>query len=190
MDVKKVGAWPIFVSALALILLLVHTFGWGMAHVDNTSIILLALMLLSPFVSTIRKLKVGEFEAEIGAQEVKELTADAKAILPAAEATGVAQPLPSDLLGSIETIKLLVTVDRVLALAKLRIEIERILRDLITRHAPHGPKQITFSIQTMAQQLTATKTIEPGVLPLIRRVADVSNRAIPGNDIDAADTAQ
>jgi len=63
--------FPFLVSALALLLLVINTFGWGELRVDTTSIFLLALIILAPVTDLIKKVKFGEFEAEIGSREIE-----------------------------------------------------------------------------------------------------------------------
>lgn len=55
--------WFVMLSALAL--LATHSFGFQGVIVDNTSLILLVIILASPFIAAIRKIKIGDFEAEI-----------------------------------------------------------------------------------------------------------------------------
>ncbi len=50
--------------------------------VDSTSLILLPLVLISPFVAAIKKVKMGEFEAEIEPEEVKRVAQRAEKSLP------------------------------------------------------------------------------------------------------------
>jgi hypothetical protein len=58
---------------VALLLLVAHTLRLATLTVDSTSILLLVVMLVSPFVAAIKKIKFGEFEAEIDPAEVKRL---------------------------------------------------------------------------------------------------------------------
>src|SRR5438552_11689266 len=58
---------------LGVAMLLAHSFSFSRIKVDNTSIILLVVILLSPFISAITKIKFGEFEAEIDPKEVQKI---------------------------------------------------------------------------------------------------------------------
>ena len=64
--------WVVLTGALAL--LVVHSIGVTAVIVDNTSLVLLLIILASPFIAAIRKIKIGEFEAEIQPDEVKRVT--------------------------------------------------------------------------------------------------------------------
>jgi hypothetical protein len=54
-------------------MLAAHTFSLDRIKVDNTSIILLLVILLSPVISAITRIKYGDFEAEIDPKEVQKL---------------------------------------------------------------------------------------------------------------------
>ena len=63
-------------SLLALGMLITHSVPDKNITVDNTSIILLIIIFLSPFISAIKKIKFGDFEAEIDSKEVQKIKAD------------------------------------------------------------------------------------------------------------------
>ena len=58
---------------LALAMLIAHTVSFDPVKVDNVSIILLIVIVLSPFTTAITKIKIGEFEAEINPEEVRRI---------------------------------------------------------------------------------------------------------------------
>src|SRR5690349_4230198 len=76
--------WVVLVAAVSLFA--AHTFGLRPIVVDNTSLILLVLILVSPFVAAIKKIKIGEFEAEIEPEEVRRITEEVQRSLPSAPA--------------------------------------------------------------------------------------------------------
>ena len=104
---------------LGLAMLLAHTFSFSVIKVDNTSIILLLVIFLSPFISAITKIKYGDFEAEIDPREVQKLKNEVSA--QAVNANESAQN--SEVEQTIINISTLVESDPILALAKLRIEL-------------------------------------------------------------------
>ena len=61
-------------------MLLAHTFSFNVVKVDNTSIILLLVIFLSPFISAITKIKYGDFEAEINPKEVQKIKNELSAL--------------------------------------------------------------------------------------------------------------
>ena len=68
---------PWIVFAIAFILLVSHLLSWDRITIDITTLILLAILLICPFVEQIRKIRVGEFEAEIEPSEVKKVELEA-----------------------------------------------------------------------------------------------------------------
>ncbi|MFC1588849.1 hypothetical protein ACFL3P_01105 [Pseudomonadota bacterium] len=68
--------WVTFLIALAL--LVSHSFKVTTLSVDSTSILLLVVMLISPFVAAIKKIKFGDFEAEIDPKEIQRIKSDAE----------------------------------------------------------------------------------------------------------------
>ena len=53
------------VSLITFVLLIIHTFSISDIKIDNITLALLLLLLISPFISQIKKIKWGELEAEI-----------------------------------------------------------------------------------------------------------------------------
>lgn len=169
--------WATF--ALAAILLAAHTFGLGTVSVDSTSILLLVLMLVSPFVSTIRKVKWGDFEAEIDPKEVKRLRETAEAGL--AQATAPPESVP-EIRRTVAAILELGQEDKVLALAKLRIELEKILRRLgraLGIETTNRPNLLA----TIIHRLGAQEAIPQEMAGSLREVVAICNRAVHGESI-------
>jgi hypothetical protein len=67
---------------LILALLLWHVLGWSKLKVDNITLILVGALLVVPLFDSIRKIKLGEFEAEIAPKEVDAAVAKASGELP------------------------------------------------------------------------------------------------------------
>lgn len=178
-----------FVALLSFVLLVIYTFGFIKAKIDSISLILIAIILLSPYLSAIRKLKLGDFEAEIDPQEVKQLSNEAQLVLQTGDIDEAGE-LIDGLNQTLTNIQALVQVDRVLALAKLRIEIEKVLRELHRRQnldnnndkAPY-PKPLKL----IAHDLAYTEVIKHDLLPLVNKVLSVCNRAIHGEEIREED---
>ncbi len=127
--------WWIGMSVAAL-LLIAHSLRVTALTVDSTSLFLLGIMLLCPWLAALKRIKLGDFESEIDPAEVKRLTTDVSKALPhLQQKTGTAPPLVSP----IDAIKELASTDPVIALAKLRIELERTLRRLHSRARRSAP---------------------------------------------------
>ena len=57
-------------------MLAVHSLGVRVITVDTTSLFLVGFLLLCPWLAALKRIKIGDFEAEIDPAEVKRLTAD------------------------------------------------------------------------------------------------------------------
>lgn len=174
--------WVTFL--IALILLLCNTFSWGNVKVDITSLVLLAILLISPFASSLKKIKFGDFEAEINHQEVQKVKEEIEAQLPDSDEQKVQAP---ELLQAIDNIKTLVSTDHVIALAKLRIELEKIITRLfkMVGGQEQGDKQ--YSLVAMVRQLTLREVLPNDMSAPLQQVIFLCNRAVHGDDIRKQD---
>jgi hypothetical protein len=149
--------------------------------VDNTSLVLLALILLSPFVAAIKRVKIGEFEAEIDPKEVKRVTEEV--------ASKVSEPEMRHTSGedvehpTLVAIRELAKSDSIIALAKLRIELEMRLRRLRSRSSTGQIISRDAPLQHIIRDLTAHEILPRDLAPAIRDVLGLCNRAIHGEAI-------
>jgi hypothetical protein len=180
--------WITFLIALAL--LIIHSFGIKPIKVDNTSIILLILLLISPFISTIKRIKFGDFEAEIDSQEVKKLKEDVEKKIAESLDTVVerANPITNEIKNKIYN---LVENEPVLALAKLRIEIEKVISRL---HNRVGPKQVSLypsnrfvPLGKMLNDLSKTEFFPKDISRNLNEIIQICNRAVHGEEIKQTD---
>ena len=178
--------WLVLIVAAAM--LVAHSFGMQEIVVDNTSLVLLVLVLLSPFVAAIKKIKIGEFEAEIEPEEVKRVAEQAEKSLPelSLEAT-----LAPEVGATAAAIKALAESDPVIALAKLRIELESRLRRLHHRFEsdPH-PQRRPVALTHVIRNLVASEEFGSEFGAALRDVISICNRAIHGEDIREVDARQ
>jgi hypothetical protein len=176
--------WVTFI--LALLLLVSHTLSIDKVKVDNTTIILLLVLLTCPFISAIKRIKFGDFEAEIDPKEVRRIKEDVEAKM--AERAGIDEPPPSPVIVStIDTISKLSEEDPVLALAKLRMEIEKVINKLYQRVALQGKQKRVFSLSRMIIELSKSGLIAPDISHPMREVVSICNRAIHGEEIRPQD---
>ena len=162
---------------IALMLLVSHSLKLATLSVDATSILLLIIMLISPFVSAIKKIKYGDFEAEIDPKEIQRIKSEAE--------KNIDFSLQDDnekleINKTTNTIKEIAESDSVLALAKIRIEIEKILT-LIARASSIEIDRITLG--ALVNKLSNQEIISPGVSSSLREVVGICNRAIHGESI-------
>lgn len=167
------------IAIIGITLLVCHSFQLTIVTVDTISLILVAIILLSPFIAAIRRIKIGEFEAEIDSEEVKKVTEEVSSSLP--EAPQDTQP-PSDEPIAIQAIRELAKTDRVIALAKLRIEIETTLRKLLIRSGTRQDRK-TYSLIQITRDLAVREVFSRDLAASISDVISLCNRAIHGETI-------
>jgi len=168
---------------LGLGMLLAHTFSFNVVKVDNTSIILLLVIFLSPFISAITKIKYGDFEAEINPKEVQKIKNELSA-----QAMNANEPAQnSEIEETINSISTLVESDPILALAKLRIELEKALNRLFRMtHKEDKLKRVASPMQ-LIHKLSSEEILPKDIARTTREVISICNRAIHGEDIRKQD---
>jgi len=175
--------WAVLIVAAAM--LAAHGFGVHTFVVDNTSLILLFVILISPFVSAIRRIKIGDFEAEIDPEEVKQVARQAERAVPEPPTREGSGPKGLDVGAAIRN---LAETDPVVALAKLRIEIESLLRRLHQRTNHGTPLARTAApLSLLIRDLVSAEVIYPDMGAALRSVIAICNRAIHGEDIREVD---
>lgn len=175
---KTSKMFPILVSALALLLLVIHTFGWGALRVDSTSIFLLVLIVLAPLSDLIKKIKFGEFEAEIGSREIEKVS----------ESLGFSETDKPSISAQIQSdIPKLVESDPQLGMAKLRIELEKILKVIYLRVERPEFDIDRVPLSRLMNELAEKRVIPIALLSSIRDVLSLANRAIHGESIKVSD---
>lgn len=168
---------------LALAMLIAHTLSIDGIEIDNTSIILLIVILLSPFTTAIKRLKIGDFEAEIDPEEVRRINEEVSTRSGETERTERAPKIQD----TIEGIRDLVDSDPVLALANLRIELERALNRLYRLTHKDRSRERPLSIGRILHALENEEYIPAHTARLTREVVSISNRTLHGEDIRKQD---
>lgn len=165
---------PYTIFLIVLILLVSHLFNLSSFNIDNTTILLIVLLFVAPLSGSLRKIKFGEFEAEIQPEEVKQIETEVRN-LPQDENTP-----PYEINYTVEDIYSALQNDHVLALAKLRIELEKTIDKIILlRDANYHKKSLQFAIRYLeSKDIIDRKTIAP-----IKDVIAICNRAIHGEDV-------
>jgi len=158
--------------------------GWTQIRVDSTTLLLLALLLVSPFIEQLRKIKVGEFEAEIAPAEVEKVKSEMDRRLGTSE---IQEPVTPEVRSVGEDLLDLLYKDHVLALAKLRIELERALTRLHLSATPTARRRRPMGLNRLVGEL-----VQSGILPTqlsgpLREVIFLCNRAVHGEYVRLAD---
>jgi hypothetical protein len=172
--------WMTLLGALAL--LIVHTLSIETVKVDHVSVILLIVILLSPFILAIKKIKIGDFEAEIDPNEVQKIKEQVSRVTDSDKPS----PLP-EIESVVQALKQLVESDPVLALAKLRLEIEKHL-NRIYRATRKGESHDRFlTVGKLAHILSSEELLPKDVARTTRELVALCNRAMHGEDIRQED---
>lgn len=166
-------------------MLIAHTLSFQPIKIDNTSIILLLVILLSPFISAITKIKIGDFEAEIDPKEVKRIREEVSAQITESESDAPRQVLEAE--NTTKSIKALADTDPILALAKLRIELEKALNKLYRITHKDNRDRRSKTAGQLVHILSNTEILPPEIARSTREVISICNRAIHGEDIQRED---
>lgn len=168
---------------LGIGMLAAHTFSFDRVKVDNTSIVLLLVILLSPFISAITRIKYGDFEAEIDPKEVQKIKNEVSA-----QAITAHEPAQnSEIEQTINDIRALVQSDLILALAKLRIELEKSLNRLFRMTHKEEKSKRAVSPMQLIHRLASEEILPKDIAGTTREVMSICNRAIHGEDIRKED---
>ncbi len=168
---------------IALAMLIAHTISYDFIKVDNISIILLIVMLLSPFTTAITKIKIGDFEAEVNPEEVRKIKEQFESRSKNTDETAEMPEMDK----TIESIKSIAKSDPMLALAKLRIELEKILNKLLRLSRSDGDEERALSAGQLVYKLESNGTLPSDISVPTRNVIQICNRAIHGEDIREQD---
>jgi hypothetical protein len=138
------------------------------------------LILLVPLLELIRKIRIGEFEAEIQPREVAQAKAKISVDLPP-EA-----PTPDSTEEPYRELTELVHQDPQLGMAKLRIELETWLRRLYRAlHDDEPPRRVGMT--QLVRTLSEENVLAPEVAAAIRDILPLANRAAHGETVRPQD---
>lgn len=170
--------WIVFI--IAFILLISHLLAWDRIRIDTTTLILLAILLICPFIEQIRRIRVGEFEAEIAPSEVEKVKLEADRRLGTEESRNATTPkirtIHDDFMDLLDK-------DHVLALAKLRMELERTLNRLYLSSTPDAKQRKQFSLNRLVSTLVQSEVLPTQLSVPVREVVYLCNRAVHGEYI-------
>jgi hypothetical protein len=164
---------------LTLGLLVAHTLQWTRLTVDNVTLTLVGILFVVPFFESIRKIRFGEFEAEIAPKEVAAVVAKASSDLPALQAEDVPKNIKSS------QIMDLVRQDPQMGLAKLRIDIEQALRAVHRIGSPSETSKRMPPLSRIVNDLERTGNLSRDVATSLKEVLSIANRAVHGELVTA-----
>lgn len=174
--------WVTFL--LAIMLLAIHSFKLASISVDSTSILLLLIILISPFIASIRKIKYGDFEAEIDSKEVQKIKSEVENI---SDSNSAEQETRPEIYAATDSIRELAKSDPVIALAKIRIELEKVLNRLAKFSGIEVKRPV---LGLLVRSLSNYEILTPNLAKSLSDVISICNRAIHGESIseDSANT--
>lgn len=181
--VAKLVSWIGMVCAVFL--LGAHALRWDRIRVDWITLALIGILVAIPLLESVRRIKIGQIEAEIDPREVAEVRAiTAEEIGPTEDDPGPEPELYASILD-------LVHQEAPLGLAKLRIELEQLLKSLYSLAEPE------LAGRRLSSKRLIEGVISEGVIPAewgapLREVLSLSGRALHGEFIrpeDAEDLA-
>ncbi len=165
-------------------LLVVHTV-WP-ARVDATSLAILAIVALSPFLPSLRRIRIGDFEAEMDLAEIRRLR---DRIQEPERVNATSPSSATERAREAESLRDLSRRDPELALAKLRIDLERVLRELYARSMEQPLERSPGAVPSLVRHLTASAILDADTAAAIREITKICNRAVHGEPISQKDAA-
>ena len=166
----------VILMVITAFLLISHILKWSAIQVDSVTLALVGLLLVIPFVDLIRKIKLGDFEAEIGKTEVSKAQAKAAVELP--------PPTEEELDVSEKQVRELLRSDPRLAMAKIRIELEEALKRLYSATIGSEPDLRRTSLGRLVDALVQRQVLRGPVASSVRDVITLANRAVHGERIE------
>ena len=172
--------WNVQVLLIIVVILLLgaHVMKWDVVRVDGVALTLLGLLLVIPLADLIRKVKLGEFEAEIGRDEIAKTQAKATVDLPIS-------PEEEDQVSE-KRVRALLRDDPRLALAKVRIELEDALKRLYTNISESEPDWKRLSLSRLVNELVRREILNSYRADALRDVIALANRAVHGERVEPA----
>lgn len=168
--------------SVTLVLLVVHIFSIKMFLVDNTTILLLCILIISPLSLGLKKIKFGNFEAELMATEAKEIAAETSKVKKDIEQnfeTNFTENIIEDIYKQSEE-------DYIMALVKLRMELENISNKICNRLNQNGNIR-HLSLRQKVDILFKNEIIDRRIASLLIKVISICNKAVHCEEIKKDD---
>jgi hypothetical protein len=164
-------------AVVVITLIIIHGKFDSFFKIDTLTLVLLLALFVLPYIPLIKtwKFKYGDFEAEVKTEEINELERKASKIPQQEDITE-----NKALLG----LRDLAESDPQLALAKVRIEIEKQIQTLYNTYNNNLSSRSKFlGLRAMVERLKAQGIIEVPLAAVLVDVIAVANRTIHGEDI-------
>ncbi len=170
---KKQPLWTLLLISIIVILFFIHGLWDSIFKIDNTSVLLLLLLILLPYFPLITKIKFGDLEATITHEDVEKIEKKVEGI-PEKDQEQINPEKKLELEDLAES-------EPTLALAKARIEIEKKIKSLAEVYLD---KEIRYlSLKSLINKLKKEKIIDKQLGSLLSDIITVANRAIHGENV-------
>lgn len=173
---RLVKASQIVLMVVTGALLVAHVFKWSFIQVDAVTLTLIGILLIAPFTDLVTRIKWGDFEAEIGRDEVAKAQAQVSVEVPVSR--------ESDDDSYERRIRELLAEDPRLALARIRMDIEESLRRLYTSTVNADVDARRMSLGKYVDGLVAEEVLSASVASALRDVIALANRAVHGQPFE------
>ncbi|HSW48046.1 MAG TPA: hypothetical protein VLG67_03095 [Candidatus Saccharimonadales bacterium] len=168
----------LFIAFIIIVLIFIHGLSDNFFRIDSTTVLLLVIIIFIPYIPLIKKIKYGNFEAEITTDEIRKIEKKVEQI-PEKKQKKLSSEKP-------DILKDLVDSDPALALAKARIEIEKRIRSLAQIYAKDKLRG-KFNLTEIVISLFEKEVIEETLENLLVDIITVANRAIHGEFVSKDD---
>lgn len=165
-----------------VLLLVVHLIYPQLLLIDWATVTLIVLLILIPYSPFIKKLSFGAFEAELQPQ-IKQVREEIQNLLTKEE-----KEVPNRTEHTSNKLYSLLEEDYKLALAKLRMDLEDILRKIVSFKDVDVRPNLT--LHHMLQVLQRSGELDRDIISSIKRVLNVCNEAIHGIRVKKRDAAE
>lgn len=178
---RRSTLWPmrviqVFLMLVVTALLVAHVAKWDVMQVDAITLALISMLMVIPLANLVTKVRVGEFEAEIGRDEVAKAQAKAATELP---------PISEmEILSTEKRVRELLSEDPRLALAKVRIELEETLRRLYAATVDSQADPRRLSLSRLVDGLVRNEVLSRISASALRDVISLANRAVHGENVE------
>lgn len=172
----------LLVAAAAIALLVVHMIYPDKFRIDAVTLGLLAIILISPYLRFITRIRFGEFAVDINRMQVEELERKTRAVPMAGE-----KPTAKRVSDLPEMLFQIAESDAPLAIIKLAIELENRLRRLAELVSISEKVELPAraSIRPLSQFLLKRGVIDHSVFDAIFVLADMRNKVVHGGRVEA-----
>lgn len=173
----------LIVASAAIALLVVHMLRPDEFRIDSITLGLLAIILISPYLRFITRIRFGQLAVDIDRRQVEELESKARAVPEAGE-----KLTDRRITHLLEMLTQIAEYDSSLAVIRLSIEVENRLRRLVELEgvSERGEPPSRAGIRQLSKFLLKKKAIDEIVFDAISVLADIRNKVVHGGRVEEA----